>query len=120
GCICEEEGGGRELGVETVWGTNQEVLDALRRTRIGLDDTFLGKAATLGRLMEIPDLRGADLDPHLAVLAEGDWRSLVAVPMIHERRIVGAMVVRRRRPGRVPQEIRDLLETFARQSALAL
>ena len=43
--------------------------------------------------MELPDLRDVPLDPHLSVLAEGDWRSLVAVPMLREGRIVGAMVV---------------------------
>ena len=67
-----------------------------------------------------PDLRDAPLDPYLSVLAEGGWRSLVAVPMLREGRIVGAMVVRRHTPGHVPQEICDLLETFASQSALAL
>ena len=40
--------------------------------------------------------------------------------MLRGGRIVGAMVIRRHAPGRVPQEICDLLETFASQSALAL
>jgi signal transduction histidine kinase/DNA-binding response OmpR family regulator len=40
--------------------------------------------------------------------------------MLREGRIVGAMVIRRHPPGRVPQEIYDLLETFASQSSLAL
>jgi signal transduction histidine kinase/CheY-like chemotaxis protein len=109
-----------EFRIETACGTSPETFEALRRTRIGLDDTFLGKAATLGRPMELPDLGDASLDPYLTVLAEGGWRSLVAVPMLREGRIVGAMVVRRRTAGHVSQEIRDLLKTFASQSALAL
>jgi signal transduction histidine kinase/DNA-binding response OmpR family regulator len=120
GSIYKFDEDAREFRVETVCGTSPEALDALRRTRIGLDDTFLGKAAALGRPLELPDLRGVPLDPHLSVLAEGGWRSLVAVPMLREGRIVGAMVVRRRTPGHVPREIYDLLETFASQSALAL
>lgn len=120
GSIYEFNEDAREFRVETVCGTSAEAFDALRRTRIGLDDTFLGKAATLGRPMELPDLRDAPLDPHLSVLAEGGWRSLVAVPMLREGRIVGAMVIRRHTPGHIRQEIRDLLETFASQSALAL
>jgi signal transduction histidine kinase/CheY-like chemotaxis protein len=40
--------------------------------------------------------------------------------MLREGRIVGAMVVGRHAPGHVPQEICDLLETLAGQSALAL
>ena len=120
GSIYEFDKDAREFRVQTVCGTSPVVLDALRRTRIGLDDTFLGKAATEGRSLELPDLRDAPLDPHLSVLAEGGWRSLVAVPMLREGRIVGALDVRRHTPGHIPQEICDLLETFASQSALAL
>ena len=120
GGIYEFDEDARQFRLETTCGTSPGELDALRRARIGLDDTFLGKAATLGRPMEVPDLRDAPLDPHLSVLAEGNWRSLVAVPMLREGRIVGAMVVRRHAPGRFPEETRDLLATFASQSALAL
>jgi len=120
GSIYEFDEDAREFRIATVSGTSQETLDALRRTRIPLEDTFLGQAAVLGRSLELPDLRAAPLDPHLSVLAQGGWRSLVAVPMLREGRIVGAMVVRRHAPGNVPQEICDLLETFAGQSALAL
>jgi signal transduction histidine kinase/CheY-like chemotaxis protein len=120
GSIYEFDEDAKEFRIETVCGTSPETFDALRRTRIGLDDTFLGKAATLGRSMELADLGDAPLDPYLSVLAESGWRSLVAVPMLREGRIVGAMVVRRHTPGHIPQEICDLLETFASQSALAL
>jgi signal transduction histidine kinase/DNA-binding response OmpR family regulator len=120
GSIYEFDEDAREFRVETVCGTSPEAFEALRRARIGLDDTFIGQAATLGRALELTDLREAPLDPHLNALAETGWRSLVAVPMLREGRIVGAMVIRRHTPGRVPQEIYDLLETFASQSALAL
>jgi signal transduction histidine kinase/DNA-binding response OmpR family regulator len=120
GSIYEFDEDAREFRVETVCGTSPEAFDALRRARIALDDTFIGKAAALGRPLELTDLRDAPLDPHLSVLAETGWRSLVAVPMLREGRIVGAMVIRRHTPGRIPQEIYDLLETFASQSSLAL
>jgi signal transduction histidine kinase/DNA-binding response OmpR family regulator len=120
GSIYEFDEDAREFRIRTACGTPPEVLDALGRTRIGLDDTFLGKAAKRGHSMGLPDLRGAPLDPHLSVLAEGGWRSLVAVPMLREGRIVGALVVRRHTPGHIPDEICDLLESFASQSALAL
>ena len=87
GSIYEFDEDAREFRVQTVCGTSPAVLDALRRARIGLDDTFLGKAATLGRPMELPDLRDAPLDPHLCVLAEGGWRSnlLSTVPDLERR-----------------------------------
>ena len=120
GSIYEFDEDAREFRIRTACGTRPDVLDAIRRTRIGLDDSFLGKAATRGHSMGLPDLRDAPLDPHLSVLAEGGWRSLVAVPMLREGRIVGALVVRRHTPGHIPDEICDLLESFASQSALAL
>jgi signal transduction histidine kinase/CheY-like chemotaxis protein len=120
GSIYKFDEDAKEFRVETVCGTSPEAFDALRRARIGLDDTFIGKAAALGRALELTDLRDAPLDPHLSALAESGWRSLVAVPMLREGRIVGAMVIRRHTPGRIPQEVYDLLETFASQSALAL
>ena len=120
GSIYEFDEDAREFRVETVCGTSPEAFDALRHVRIGLKDTFIGKAAALGRPLELTDLRDAPLDPHLNVLAESGWRSLVAVPMLREGRIVGAMVIRRHTPGRISREIYDLLETFASQSALAL
>jgi len=120
GSISEFDEDARAFRLETVCGTSQKAFDDLRRAQIGLDDTFMGKAATLGRPLEITELREAPLDAHLRVLVEHGWRSLVAVPMLREGRIVGAMVIRRRTPGHIPQEIYDLLETFASQSALAL
>jgi signal transduction histidine kinase/CheY-like chemotaxis protein len=120
GSIYEFDEATREFRVETVYGTSQQALDALRRAHIGLDGTFIGQAAMQGRPLELTDLREAPRDPHLSVLAEAGWRSLVAVPMLREGRIVGAMVIRRHTPGRIPKEIYDLLETFASQSALAL
>ena len=120
GSIYKFDEDAREFRVETVCGTSPEAFDALRRARIALNDTFIGKAAALGRPLELTDLRDAPLDPHLSVLAETGWRSLVAVPMLREGRVVGAMVIRRHTPGRIPQEVYDLLETFASQSSLAL
>jgi signal transduction histidine kinase/DNA-binding response OmpR family regulator len=120
GSIYEFDEDAKEFRIRTACGTRPEVIHALRQTRIGLDDTFIGKAAKRGHSMGLPDLRDAPLDPHLSVLAEDGWRSLVAVPMLRDSRIVGALVVRRHTPGHIPDEVSDLLESFASQSALAL
>jgi len=120
GSIYKFDEGSREFRIQTACGTSPEVLDLLGRTPIGLDGTFLGNAAMHGHPIAVPDLRDAPLDPHLSILADDGWRSLVAVPMLREGHIVGALVVRRHTPGYLPDEICDLLESFASQSALAL
>ena len=67
-----------------------------------------------------PTSSAVDLDPHLQILHDAGWRSLVAVPMLREDQIVGSLIVRRKRTGDFSEETLDLLETFASQSALAL
>ena len=106
--------------VRTAYGTSNDVLEALRHTQVGLHDTLVGKAAWQGRSLQAEDLLTVDPDPHVSILAAAGWRSLLAVPMLREGRIVGALVVRRRTTGGFSPEVSDVLETFASQSALAL
>ena len=65
-------------------------------------------------------MTGLPLDVHQQLLYDDGWRSMVAVPMLREGKIVGVLVVRRKRAGGFPDETCDLLETFASQSALAI
>ena len=120
GSIFEYDDAEEAFVVRTAYGTSAELVDALRRTHIGLHETLVGRAAKEGRPIQVPDLRNEHLDPHLQPLHDAGWRSLVAVPMLHENRIVGALVVRRRRPGDFSEETCELLQTFASQSALAI
>ena len=120
GSIFEYDDAEEAFVIRTAYGTSAELVDALRRSHIGLHDTLVGRAAKEGRPIQVPDLRNEHLDPHLQHLHDAGWRSLVAVPMLHENRIVGALVVRRRRPGDFTEETCELLQTFASQSALAI
>ena len=97
-----------------------EVVERLRSIRIDLDETLVGRAARERRPIAIADLDAVALDPHLQILHDAGWRSLVAVPMLREDQIVGSLIVRRKRTGDFAEETVDLLETFASQSALAL
>ncbi|HEX2362842.1 MAG TPA: response regulator [Jiangellaceae bacterium] len=106
--------------VRAACGTSAQLLERLRTTRIDLDGTLVGRAAIEGRPLQVPDLRDASTDAHLRVLLDAGWKSLVAVPMLREGSIVGALVVRRRTVGGFSAEICDLLQTFAGQSALAI
>ncbi len=120
GSIFEYDDAEEAFVIRTAYGTSAALVDALRRTHIGLHDTLVGRAAKEGRPIQLPDLQSEHLDPHLQQLNDAGWRSLVAVPMLHENRIVGALVVRRRRPGDFSEETCELLQTFASQSALAI
>ena len=106
--------------VRTAYGTSPEVLDQLRRSRIDLHESFVGRSAASGTAAQISDLALIERDPHLEVLYSAGWRSLVAIPLTRPDRIVGALVVRRKQPGTFSEETCDLLSAFASQSAIAL
>jgi signal transduction histidine kinase/ActR/RegA family two-component response regulator len=120
GSIMEYDEGEQIFSVRSAYGTAQHVLEQLRRTRIALDSTLVGRATIEARPLEVPDLEAIPLDPHLQRLYEDGWRSVVAVPMLRESRIVGALVVRRKTTGGFSQDTLDLLQSFAAQSALAI
>ncbi|HEX5087413.1 MAG TPA: GAF domain-containing protein [Nocardioides sp.] len=120
GSIMEYDEQERRFLVRSVYRTSAEVVARLQDARIGIDATLVGRAAEERRPIAVPDLGAVALDPHLQVLFDDGWRSLVAVPMLREDRIVGSLIVRRRATGDFSEEVVDLLETFASQSALAL
>jgi signal transduction histidine kinase/ActR/RegA family two-component response regulator len=120
GSIFEYDEDERVFIVRSAYGTAPEVVERLRRTRIELESTFVGRATLEGRPLEMPDLGAALLDPHLQCLYDDGWRSVAAIPMLRQGRIIGAMVVRRKATGGFSGESLDLMQSFAAQSALAI
>jgi signal transduction histidine kinase/CheY-like chemotaxis protein len=120
GSIMEYSERDRCFLVRSVYQTAPDVVDRLGSIRIGLDQSLVGRAAKERRPIAVTDLGKIDLDPHLRILHDAGWRSLVAVPMLRDDQIVGSLIVRRKRTGAFAADALDLLETFASQSALAL
>ena len=120
GSIMEYSERERGFRVRSVYRTDSHVVDQLRHIRIDLQQTLVGRAARERRPIAVSDLGDIELDPHLRILYEAGWRSLVAVPMLREDQIVGSLIVRRKRTGEFSEETLGVLETFASQSALAL
>ena len=106
--------------VRTTYGTSDDVRAQLKTVRIHVDESFVGRAATSGMPVQVADLSEIELDPHLRVLFDSGWRSLVVIPLVRPDRIVGALVVRRLTPGAFCDETCDMLTAFASQSAIAL
>ena len=120
GSISEYDDDAQEFRPRTAYRTSPELLDALRATRIGLHDTMVGRAASSGTPLSVTDIEPDTPDPHLAQLRRAGWRSVLAVPLLREQRILGALVVRRRTPGEFSARTTELVEAFADQSALAI
>jgi signal transduction histidine kinase/CheY-like chemotaxis protein len=106
--------------LRTTFGTDEELVETLRRVYMPLHETFVGTAALERRARQIPDLRNELRDIHLQTLLEAGWLSAITAPILRDGQIVGALVLRRRRPGAFSDDVGDLLETFAGQSAVAI
>ena len=108
------------FSIRMATGTNAEVLEQLRGSRIHIDESLVGRACRERRTLLVRDLENVPLDPHLEILREGGWRSVAAVPMVRSGIIIGALVVQRRRRGIFSDVTSTVLEAFASQSAIAL
>jgi signal transduction histidine kinase/CheY-like chemotaxis protein len=106
--------------LRTCSGTSAELIDALRATRIHIDETFVGRAAKAGEPWQAASLSEETPDAHIDRLLDAGWRSMLVVPLLRHPDILGALVVRRKVPGAFDERTADLLETLASQSAVAI
>ncbi len=100
----------------------EELLEVLRFTPIRMGEGAVGRAGVARQPVQIPDIleEGAYTGRLREVAERAGYRALLAVPLLREDRLVGALVLRRRVPGSFPQESVNLLQTFATQSVLAI
>ena len=108
------------FSVHSAFGVSSELLTKLRGIRIGLEAMLLSEAAQEGRPVAAPDLSMVPLDPHLQLLYDDGWRSVLVVPVQRANQIIGELVIGRRRSGDFPNDTPQFLETFASQAALAV
>jgi GAF domain-containing protein len=101
----------------------KELVDALRANPIRMDGGTVARAAANRAPVEVADIldeqeyAGTRTRP---VLRRLGYRSLLAVPLLREERIMGGLSIFRRRPGSFAPEVVNLLQTFATQSVLAI
>src|SRR5215211_2770931 len=108
------------FSVRSAYASSPELLERLCKIKIELETTLVGRAARDGHPVAVSDLSEVDLDPHLQLLYDDGWRSMMAVPVLRGDSIIGALVVRRRTPGDFSAETAEFLQTFASQSAMAV
>jgi signal transduction histidine kinase len=99
-----------------------EFTALLRTTPLVYGEGAVGRAAMTREPVQVPDVTDADAYSSRvrdALVAAG-YRSLLAVPLVSEDEVVGALVVNRRLAGQFPARTVELLRTFATQSALAI
>jgi GAF domain-containing protein len=100
-----------------------ELVEMLRGAPFRLGEGVTGRAAALRVPVQVLDLltEREFAVAHISPIAEGlGYRSILAVPLLLEDRIMGGLTVWRKQPGGFAPEVVHLLQTFAAQSSLAL
>jgi GAF domain-containing protein len=122
GSIYEYDEAREEFYLHTAHRMPDELVEALRTTPMKKGEGALGRLALTGEPVEIRDI--ADEATYQSrvrkLLVRLGYRSLLAVPLLREDRLLGGLVVNRMRAGGFAPEVIELLKTFATQSALAI
>jgi signal transduction histidine kinase len=101
----------------------EELVKAIRAAPIRHGEGATGRSTTtrtpvqVTNLLEERELGATRLRP---IAARHGYRSVLAVPLLREERIMGALTVWRKEAGSFSPEVVNLLQTFATQSALAI
>jgi two-component system, NtrC family, sensor kinase len=123
GVIYEYDEAAEEFHLRASHLMEAEVVEALQATPVRLGQGATGRAATMRVPVQLPDIlneqefTGSKVRPLFARLG---YRSVLAVPLLREGRIMGALTVWRKQAGSFSAEVVQLLQTFATQSALAI
>jgi signal transduction histidine kinase/putative methionine-R-sulfoxide reductase with GAF domain len=123
GVIYEYDEAAEEFHLRANHLMEAEVIAALQATPVRPGQGATGRSATMRAPVQLPDIlneqefTGTKVRPLVARLG---YRSVLAVPLLREGRIMGALTVWRKQAGSFSAEVIQLLQTFATQSALAI
>jgi class 3 adenylate cyclase/methyl-accepting chemotaxis protein len=87
---------------------------------IDADNSPLGEAAAKSEPIAIPDLGDITDHPLRDVVVEAGFHSVLVVPLVDQKGILGSLVVLRKNAGEFSDNLIGLMKTFAHQSVLAM
>ncbi len=102
------------------YGASAAMVETLRESNIRIGDTTVGECAQRRMPVQLSDVGHQGSSRLRDLLLREGMRSVLAVPLVHEERVIGALVVRRAEAGEFPQPLVSLLQAFAAQSVLAI
>ena len=122
GSIWEYDEASEEFYLHATDRLPDELVEVLRATPIRKGEGALGRLALTGEPVEIRDItdESAYQSRVREVIIRCGYRSVLAVPLLCEDRLLGALAVIRSSPGDFAVDVVALLKTFATQSALAI
>ena len=123
GAIYEYEESTEEFHLRGSHQIEKELVEALHSSPIQLGSGAVGQAAITRAPVEVSDIldeRQYAATRFRPLLRKLGYRSLLAVPLLREDRIMGGLTIYRRTTGSFSTEVVNLLQTFATQSVLAI
>jgi signal transduction histidine kinase len=122
GAIFEYDEAGEVFRLHTTDRLSEELVAALGAAPIPRGEGAIGGLALTGEPVQIRDIadEGSYQSRVREILIRLGYRSLLAVPLLREDRLLGGLVVNRKSSGEFSPQVIDLLRTFATQSALAI
>jgi len=100
---------------------DDESVATLRGAELRVGEGAVGTSVSARKPTQVPDTHAPDYPARLReMLDRPGFRAVLAVPLLREEQIIGALMMLRRVPGPFPEEVVELLRTFASQSALAI
>ena len=111
-----------EFHLHSVDRLPEELVEAIRTTPMREGEGALGRMALTREPVQIHDIANASEYQSRVrnVLVRLGYRSLLAVPLLRDGRVLGGLAVNRKSVGAFAPEVVKLLQTFAAQSALAI
>jgi len=100
-------------------GVSDDAVETLRGRRVGLRDGPLGSCAVSRAPVQVTDTELFNHKLRNLRLYEG-IRTVIAVPLLREERVLGALLIRSKAADEFPPAIVRLLQTLASQSVLAI
>jgi two-component system, NtrC family, sensor kinase len=122
GSVYEYDEATEEFSLRASRDLPEAYVEQVRDTRPRKGEGAVGRVAQTREPVQIVDISDATAYESRVrnVLLQMGLRALLAVPLIAEDHLVGALIVMRKRTGSFAEEEIALLQTFATQSALAI
>jgi signal transduction histidine kinase/DNA-binding NarL/FixJ family response regulator len=109
----------QEFHLRATYGLSEELIAAIQNQQVGTSDAI--RQVTQDRKpQQIADVRNEPPSPVREIAMRAGFCARLIVPLMDADKVVGALAVRRKRPGEFPKDTVDLLQTFATQSVLAI
>ena len=123
GIVYEFDEAAQEFHARATHRITAEYLEVLRGAPIRLGEGAMGRAGVIREPVEVADVQDERqlVAPQLReLLVRQGHRSLLALPLVREERLLGGLVILRSERGAFSPEVVATLRTFAAQSVLAI